>query len=196
MPLCWRGTTASPPEDIEGVFESCRGTVKLPDRRPCSCGCSERTAVAGPGHAPALVDAASPIPGRLGVQARHGPDAVQVVPQRPRHPPRSPGGGRRTFGQSPRRTRPSPSTPDAHAVRIGPRVPAEHPLRVLPEQTVYDIGRLELSPVGCDHSSPSVVVSTHTTAYATDPVGLSVRLPPTYRDRTCSLPADARAVWL
>ena len=57
-------------------------------------------------------------------------------------------------------------------------MPAEHPLRVLPQQTVHDIGRFELSPVGCDHSSPSVVVSTHTTAYATHPVGLTVRLPP------------------
>jgi hypothetical protein len=128
MSLCWRGTATSPL------------------KTPCLPGDGQAFSYDVVAH---MLLEVAPV---LGPQAGHRPDAVQVVPQRPRLPPGPPGRDLGPFGEPSRRARPSPSTPDTGAVLGGRLVPAEQSLRFVPEQSIHDVGWC--SPVGGDHSLP------------------------------------------
>jgi hypothetical protein len=82
--------------------------------------------------------------GQLGPPAGRRPQAVQVVPGGPDLVPRLERGLLGPFGELAGRARPRPSTPDTLAGAVGCGVPAEHVLRIPPEQAVDNVDRLRV----------------------------------------------------
>lgn len=165
MPWCWRGTRASTAGEKSII-------VQL----------FEQSTVSG---SSAVRD------GRVAVtaKARHALQVVQFVSSRPRFAPGSPRRHLGTLRQPAGRTRPVVATPSAAIVVIGCRVPAEHALRIPPQQRVHHIDRVDLvlhscsgrlrghshSPVDTDHFISQRVAAVRTTdTKLTDGAGQAV----------------------
>jgi hypothetical protein len=86
---------------------------------------------------------------RVGIRSptRQGPQAVQVVPGRPRLVPWPARGRLGPFGEPARRARPATAAPSALSVTARLGVPAQDLLRVSPQQPVDHVGRFVVASV-------------------------------------------------